>query len=140
MLWWSAGCFQPQAPACPAIARGLTRRSAPQDRRRGNVFVADIVEGTNAERFCRVAQLNQNAEVPQKGDVLRGCTSTNIVYKNFAALSFGSVKPQRTIVMYGADEQAWPNVMLALSKGVVADGDVTLVFERAAPSEAQSEA
>lgn len=40
------------------------------------------------------------------GDVLRGFTCTNFVYRTQAL--FGAQAPQRTIVLYGADKQKWP--------------------------------
>lgn len=64
-----------------------------------------------------------------EGDVLRGCTATNIVYPT-AALAFSWQQPERAIVMYGADGQTWPAVTAALKKGLMADGPVTLVLER----------
>ena len=51
------------------------------------------------------------------------------------ALLFGAQRPQRSIVMFGADGQRWPVVSGALREGLVADGDVTLVLERALPKE-----
>jgi len=56
-------------------------------------------------------------------------TATNLTYKT-GALLFGAQLPERTIVMYGADGQKWPHVAAALQRGLVADGDVTLVLER----------
>lgn len=40
------------------------------------------------------------------GDVLRGVTCTNFVYPTQAL--FGAQAPRRTIVLYGADNQKWP--------------------------------
>lgn len=42
------------------------------------------------------------------GDVLRGVTCTNFVYPTQAL--FGAQAPRRTIVLYGADNQKWPQV------------------------------
>ena len=42
------------------------------------------------------------------GDVLRGFTCTNFVYRTQAL--FGAQAPQRTLVLYGADKQKWPQV------------------------------
>lgn len=42
------------------------------------------------------------------------------------------------VVVFGADRQAWSATMAALSQGLVADGEVTLVFERASAPEADS--
>lgn len=44
--------------------------------------------------------------------------------------------PKRSIVLYGADGQAWPAVVGALKKGLLEDGPVTLVLERRLPPEA----
>ena len=43
---------------------------------------------------------------------------------------WGAAAPKRTIVMYGADKQKWPQVMGALRKGDKSDGHVTMVVER----------
>lgn len=51
------------------------------------------------------------------------------VYKT-GALLFGAQIPERTIVVFGADLQKWPNVAAALQRGLVSDGPVTLVLER----------
>ena len=59
--------------------------------------------------LCQVAKLNQSwKSVPQKGDVLRACTCTNMVYASQSL--FGAKAPVRTIVVYGADNQKWPKV------------------------------
>ena len=42
------------------------------------------------------------------GDVVRGVTCTNFVYPTQAL--FGASAPRRTIVLYGADNQKWPQV------------------------------
>jgi hypothetical protein len=73
--------------------------------------------------------------VALEGDILRACTSTNIVYEP-KALAFGMQPPTRAIVLYGADGQGWPQVVAALKKGLVADGPVTLVLERRLKEEA----
>ena len=44
------------------------------------------------------------------GDVLRGFTCTNFVYQTQAL--FGAKAPQRTIVLFGADKQKWPQVLV----------------------------
>jgi uncharacterized protein (UPF0276 family) len=55
----------------------------------------------------KVARLNKALEstAPMVGDVLRAVTCTNFVYRTQAL--FGAVAPQRTIVLYGADNQKW---------------------------------
>ena len=42
------------------------------------------------------------------GDLVRGVTCTNFVYPTQAL--FGASAPRRTIVLYGADNQKWPQV------------------------------
>lgn len=44
------------------------------------------------------------------GDVLRACTCTNFVYQTTAL--FGAKAPERTIVLYGADNQKWSKASL----------------------------
>lgn len=44
--------------------------------------------------------------------------------------------PTRSIVVFGADGQTWPQVIAALQKGLVSDGPVTLVLERRLPADA----
>lgn len=72
-------------------------------------------------------------ETVQPGDVLRACTATNFVYPIKSL--FGATPPVRTLVVYGADKQRWPKVISALRKGLVSDGEVHLVFERAVSEE-----
>lgn len=62
--------------------------------------------GGHAEQVTKRAALNPAlaASSPLRGDVLRACTATNIVYQP-AALAFGAQLPKRTIVVYGADGQ-----------------------------------
>ena len=43
---------------------------------------------------------------------------------------FSAQTPERAIVVYGADGQRWPQIATALKRGLVADGEVTLVLER----------
>ncbi|PSC75309.1 peptidase S9 [Micractinium conductrix] len=102
-----------------------------EDARRKRAVVADFAPGGHAEQVTKRAALNPAlaASSPLRGDVLRACTATNIVYQP-AALAFGAQLPKRTIVVYGADGQTWPQVAAALRKGLVADGPVTLVLER----------
>ncbi|GAB4813742.1 hypothetical protein N2152v2_000788 [Parachlorella kessleri] len=107
-----------------------------EDARRKRAVVAGFVPGGNAEQLVRRFRFDPGlaARAPREGDVLRACTCTNIVYKS-GALFFGAQRPERCIVVYGADGQKWPAVMAALQKGLVSDGEVTLVLER--PVEAQ---
>lgn len=102
-----------------------------EDRRTNRAVVAELVPGSHAEQRQRRAALDPGlaATAPQEGDVLRACTATNIVYPT-GALMFGAQTPERAIVTFGADQQTWPKVAAALKRGLVADGDVTLVLER----------
>lgn len=100
-----------------------------EDKVKGQVVVADFVEGSEAEKRNKVAKLNQSwRSVAQVGDVLRACTCTNLVYATRSLL--GVKAPVRTIVVYGADNQKWPKVLAALKAGSRSDGEVTLVLER----------
>jgi hypothetical protein len=40
---------------------------------------------------------------------------------------------KRTVVLYGADGQAWEKTFVALTQGMAADGPVTLLLERPLP-------
>ncbi|CAG9466156.1 unnamed protein product [Pedinophyceae sp. YPF-701] len=102
-----------------------------EDRSRSRVVVAEVVPGTNADRALKRARLNSGVvRAPMPGDVLRAFTCTTTVYTGMGTLGFGAKPPTRTVVLYGADGERWPAVSAALQKGVVADGDVTLILER----------
>ncbi|KAH7616766.1 hypothetical protein NADE_001574 [Nannochloris sp. 'desiccata'] len=102
-----------------------------EDTRMGRAVIAEIVAGGNADQLSKKASLDLRlaATAPQKGDILRACTATNIVYRT-GALILGAQTPERAIVVYGADNEKWPAVATALTRGLVADGEVTLVLER----------
>lgn len=102
-----------------------------EDSRSGRAVLAEIVPGGNADQLSKRASLDPGlaATAPKKGDILRACTATNIVYRT-GALMFGAQTPERAIVVYGADREKWPAVATALQRGLVADGEVTLVLER----------
>lgn len=97
----------------------------------GEARVAELIPGGNADQLRRQTSLDPalSTRAPRVGDILRACTATNVVYQT-GALLFGAQPPQRTIVVYGADDQRWPNVAAALTRGLLADGKVTLVLER----------
>jgi hypothetical protein len=97
----------------------------------GEARVAELIPGGNADQLRRQTSLDPalSKRAPRVGDILRACTATNVVYQT-GALLFGAQPPQRTIVVYGADDQRWPNVAAALTRGLLADGKVTLVLER----------
>ncbi|PRW44349.1 thioredoxin-disulfide reductase [Chlorella sorokiniana] len=95
--------------------------------------VASLTPGGHAEQLAKRGRLNTSllASCPLEGDVLRGCTCTNITWP-------GGDFPKREIVVFGADGQSWPQVIAALQKGLVADGPVTLVLERRLSSDGSS--
>lgn len=66
-------------------------------------------------------------------------TSNTTPMRAAGALLFGAQRPERSIVVYGADGQRWKAVMEALQKGLVADGEVTLVLERPLAQRAQQQ-
>ena len=105
-----------------------------EDTRRNRAVVAEVAPGGNADQRRRRAALDPGltTTAPAEGDVLRACTATNIVYPA-GALMFGAQTPERAIVVFGADGQRWPKVAEALRRGLVADGEVTLVLERRLP-------
>ena len=52
----------------------------------------------------------QRSDAVLEGDVLRACTCINMVYQTNAL--FGAQPPTRTVVVFGADNQKWPEVSL----------------------------
>ena len=102
-----------------------------EDYAHKRAVVAEIVEGSNADQLAKRSALGPSGDdnSPRVGDVLRACTTTNIVYKP-AALAFGAQIPERAIVLFGADNERWSRVAVALKRGLKADGPVTLVLER----------
>lgn len=101
-----------------------------EDTRRKRAVVVDFVEGSIAEQERKKARLDKTREesVPLEGDVLRAVTCTTLMYET--ASLFGAASPVRTIGLYSADDQKWPDVVTALKRGAVADGPVTVVLER----------
>ncbi|KAL6761927.1 hypothetical protein V8C86DRAFT_2526243 [Haematococcus lacustris] len=101
------------------------------DEGRKRTRIVDLVEGSYADQRRKMASMNRqlasNAVLP--GDILRAVTATNFVYPTKAL--FGAVPPERHVVLFGADGQRWSVVRGALGKGIVADGDVTVIVERA---------
>jgi hypothetical protein len=102
-----------------------------EDAAHKRVVLAAIVPGGSADSLARKAALDPAlaAAAPAVGDVLRAVTATNLVYPT-ASLVFSARSPERHVVVYGADGQRWPKVATALKRGLVADGEVTLVLER----------
>jgi hypothetical protein len=111
-----------------------------EDRRKGRVVVADILPGSYAEQRRRRAALDrgQAAAAAAPGDVLRAITATTLQYPTQSL--FGAKPPQRCVVLYGADGKRWPEVATALKRGLVADGEVTMVLERKVEPEGRSPA
>jgi hypothetical protein len=102
-----------------------------EDKKSKRVFIAEIVEGSAAAQLQKRSALDPSLSMNdvQEGDLLRAFTTTTIVYKT-GALMFGAQKPEREILLFGADGESWPKVSNALSRGLKSDGEVTLVLER----------
>ncbi len=77
-----------------------------------------------------MASLNRELakEVLLPGDILRAVTCTNFVYSTKAL--WGAIPPERHIVVYCADKMRFSEIALAMRKGEVKDGPVTVVVER----------
>lgn len=102
-----------------------------EDKRSKRVFIAEIIEGSAAAQLQKRSALDPSLSMNdvKEGDLLRAFTTTTIVYKT-GALIFGAQKPEREILLFGADGESWPKVSHALSRGLKSDGEVTLVLER----------
>lgn len=103
------------------------------EERRGRAEVVELTPGGNAEQMAKVARMQpggaEAADAPMEGDVLRACTCTTFAYKNMYAQGFGE-RPRRIISIFGGDSESYERVINALRRGLVADGPVTLIFER----------
>lgn len=93
------------------------------------VQIVDLIENSGADQLRKKANLDSSLRdsAPMVGDVLRGLTTTVVIYKEGALIAQG---PEREIVVFGADGQKWRDVKAAMKRGLVADGPVTLVLER----------
>ena len=95
------------------------------------VVVDELLAGSPAARRAAAAALDpalsDSAVLP--GDLLRGFSTTNFVFRGAGAL-LGIAPPSRELVVFGADGQGWKAVTAALRRGSVSDGDVTLIVER----------
>lgn len=102
-----------------------------EDKRRKRVVVSGTITGSRAEQKAQLAKVDRARqwEAPLPGDVLRACTCTTLMYPA-NSLILGMQPPQRYVVLYGADGQRWEKVSIALKRGLVSDGPVTLVLER----------
>lgn len=94
-----------------------------------SIQVVELVENSGAEQLWKRAKLDSSLRdsAPMIGDILRGLTTTVVIYKEGALIAQG---PEREIVVFGADGQKWRDVKAAMKRGLVADGPVTLVLER----------
>lgn len=98
------------------------------------VVVDELLEGSPAHKRAAAAKLDpslaESALLP--GDVLRGFTTTNFVFRGAAGALLGvSLKPPtREVVLFGADGQSFTAVKAALQRGSSSDGDMTIVVER----------
>ena len=103
-----------------------------EDERTKRAVVADVVAGSRAAQRVQLAGFDRarRAEAALPGDVVRAFTATNLVYPT-KSLLFGMQPPQRQIVVFGADGQKWERLSGALKQGLVEDGPVTFVLERA---------
>ena len=88
----------------------------------------DVVEGSAGSRRNAKLRGTEATDAVLPGDVPRACTAINFVYGPGGLA--GVAPPQRTVVLFGADGEAWPKVLGALKRNAVSDGPVTLVFER----------
>lgn len=99
----------------------------------GSVFVAAVQADSNAARQARLAQLVQQGESFQEGDVLRAFVTTNTVYDTRAQL--GVSLPQRELQFVSLDEfrdmaRSWELISDRLGRGRKADGPAQFVLER----------
>jgi hypothetical protein len=110
----------------------------------GRVRVADFIEGSRAGRAAAVQRMQggvNNATVgpgpggvgaaAKRGDVLRACTTTTLSFGPRAQLLGDLSGTKRAVVLFGCDGQPWNKTVGALTAGLVADGPVTLLLERA---------
>lgn len=104
----------------------------------GMVRVADMVQGSRAGRAAAVERLQgggfSGAAVvgaPRRGDVLRAFSTTTLSFGPRAQLLGDLSGTKRAVVLFGCDGQPWNKVVGALKAGLVADGPVTLLLERA---------
>mmetsp|Transcript_25228 Transcript_25228/g.47686 ORF Transcript_25228/g.47686 Transcript_25228/m.47686 type:complete len:289 (-) Transcript_25228:299-1165(-) len=101
-----------------------------EEQRPKQAVAVELIPNTHAERAFKLAQFNKSleSEAVLPGDLLRAVTATTLVYPPQSLV--GVRIPRRTVVLFGADGQPWAKTAEALQRGVVGDGDVTLVLER----------
>ena len=105
-----------------------------EDEASGRIVVGEL--SGEAERRAAAAALDPvhlRTTALAPGDVLRAITATTVVFRGAGALT-GWSPGTREIVLFGADGAKWAAVRGALRKGDAADGDVTVVVERAMDS------
>lgn len=106
-------------------------RELPRGGGKAAVVVDQLLAGSPAARRAAAASLDpslrDSAVLP--GDLLRGFTTTNFVFRGAGAL-LGVAAPSREAVVFGADGQGWKGVLAALGRGSASDGDLTLIVER----------
>ncbi|BBN11556.1 hypothetical protein MPTK1_5g12910 [Marchantia polymorpha subsp. ruderalis] len=112
---------------------------AVESRNKERVVVAELVQGSHAQRAARVNQMFQGADSNRKscgggvilngdvrpGDILRATTTVGVVVD-----LFGIRAPVRVMMLHKADGRCWDDTMAALKASFVADGPLTLVLER----------
>ncbi|GAQ83728.1 hypothetical protein KFL_001590160 [Klebsormidium nitens] len=109
-----------------------------ESRIRKRVVVADLIPGGNAEQAARVVQMfgtvrtsgrdgasARTGAAVQKGDVLRGLTTTQCIVD-----LFGVRAPRRASVYFDTKNRRWGEIMGAFGAVKVSDGEITLVLER----------
>ncbi len=111
-----------------------------EETRAGRIVVVGFADQSRAWRGSAVARLGPDSagtsgDALAIGDVVRGFTTTTFEYPSASLI--GLKGPSRVIVLFGmSPRQRWPAVRTALRRGDVADGQVTLVIERAIQSAA----
>ena len=119
-----------------------------------SVQVGDVLRGVTCTNFVyEVTAVGSHHPSQAYGHAIDGCPNAKLMHSVdqssmamawelahacFQVCAFlsqtqalwGAAAPKRTIVLYGADKQKWPQVMGALKKGDRSDGHVTLIVER----------
>jgi len=100
-----------------------------KNKKKGRARVVEIVPNSQAAQLVSKAKLDPGARAlaPAVGDVLRGLTTTVVTWGEGALIA---QTPQREIVVFGCDNQKFSDVSVAMRRGLVSDGKVTLILER----------
>jgi len=96
----------------------------------GRAVVGDLVPGSRAAQLADRARLDARVPAALPGDVLRAVTCTTIEFEGYGGNPLVPPRPRRVITLFGADGENWSRVSVALRRGLVEDGPVTLVLER----------